>query len=436
MTKLDATHDPARKSWVRSANLGDTDFPIQNLPFGVFRRAEGGARGGVAIGDQILDLAAAADAGLFSGLAGEAAKASAAPKLNDLMALGTRSASALREQSSELLRADGPDRARSERYAERLLVPMREATLELPAAIGAFTDFLCSIYHTGRMGRGNLPPAFKHLPIAYNSRASSVRVSGEAVTRPKGQYRIETGEIRFGPEPWLDFELELAIFIGAGNPLGSPIPIAEAADHIFGYCLLNDWSARGIQRWESQPLGPFLSKSFSTSVSPWIVTADALAPFRAPAFTRDADDPPPMPHLASPADQESGGIDIGLEAYLATPKMRERGLAPPRVTKTKSTALYWTFAQMVAHHASNGCNLRSGDLIASGTESGPTDESRACIAELNDNGSTPVQLGGGETRIWLEDGDEVIFRGRAERPGHIAIGFGECRGRIAPPINS
>jgi fumarylacetoacetase len=354
MALLNATHDPARRSWVDSANRDDGDFPIQNLPWGVFRRGEERPRGGIAIGDRIVDLAAVAAAGLLSGVAAEIAHAASAPTLNDAMALGARAAGALREQLSELLRADGPERARLESRADGFLVPMRDAKLQLPAAIGAFSDFLSSIFHTQRMGRNNLPPSYKYQPIAYNSRASSVRVSGETITRPRGEYRAPDDEIIFGPEAALDFELELAAFIGPGNALGSPIPIGAAADHIFGYCLLNDWSARGIQRWESQPLGPFLGKSFSTSISPWIVTAEALAPFRAPAFQRGASDPPPLPHLSLALDQDEGGFDIALNAYLRTVGMRTRGEAAVRVTRTNASALYWTFAQMVTHHTANG----------------------------------------------------------------------------------
>ncbi|HZT50495.1 MAG TPA: fumarylacetoacetate hydrolase family protein, partial [Stellaceae bacterium] len=322
MAKLNETHDPKRQSWVASANTADTDFPIQNLPFGVFRRGETEARGGVAIGDCIFDLAAAAKAGLFSGAAAEAARAASGPVLNPLFALGNRAASALRAQLSDLLRTDSPDRARVERLADRLLVPMREAALQLPGRIGNYTDFLCSKFHSGRMASATgLPDAFAYMPIAYHSRASSVVVSGTPVRRPNGQYRAD-GAVRFGPEPWQDYELELAVVIAAGNPLGTPLPLDRAADEIFGYCLLNDWSARGIQIWESRPLGPFLGKSQSTTISPWIVTSEALAPFRCPAFARAADEPKPLPHLFSEADQAEGGIDLGMEAFVLTPRMR------------------------------------------------------------------------------------------------------------------
>jgi len=433
MAKLNATHDPLRRSWVESANRGDSDFPIQNLPWGVFSRGAEAPRGGIAIGDRIVDLKVASGAGLFSGAAAEIAHAASGPTLNDAMAMGARAAGALREQLSELLRAGGLEAARLEPRADTFLVPMTEARLHLPAAIGAFSDFLSSIFHTMRMGRSTVPPSYKYQPIAYNSRASSVRIAGETIVRPKGEFRGEGDAILYGPEAALDFELELAAFIGPGNALGAPIGIAQAADHIFGYCLLNDWSARGIQRWESQPLGPFSGKSFSTSISPWIVTAEALAPFRAPAFARDAGDPAPFPHLSHGTDLEEGGFDIVLDAYWRTAAMRANGAAPTQVTHTNATALYWTFAQMVTYHTANGCNLRPGDLLASGTVSGPTDDSRACIAELNTGATMPLTIGD-EQRLWLADGDEAIFRGRAERAGHVAIGFGECSGVIGPAV--
>lgn len=429
MAALNDTHDPARRSWVESANAPDTDFPIQNLPLGIFRHGSETARGGMAIGDQILEIGAALDAGLFSGNAGDAARAARGPTLNPLMALGNGAASALRGAVSDLLVSSAPGRA-------DLLVPMAEAAMALPAAIGSFTDFLCSWHHTVRMfPPGQVPQSFKALPIAYHSRASSVRVSGEAVVRPNGQYRTGEDALFFGPEPRQDFELELGAFIGPGNPLGRPIPIDEAGGRLFGYCLLNDWSARSIQGWEMFPLGPFLSKSLSTSISPWVVTAEAMDPFRAPAQARDPGDEP-LPYLSSEDDRAEGGMDLAMEAYLLTPRMREAGTAPERITATNFQHCYWTFAQMVAHHASNGCNLEPGDLLGSGTMSGPTDETRACIAELTGRGIRPLSLPGGETRSWLEDGDEVIFRARAARDGFVSIGLGECRGRIepAPPL--
>ena len=435
MATLNATHDPARRSWVESANRPDADFPIQNLPFGIFRN-DGLARGGVAIGDRIFDLQAGLDAGLFSGAAERAARAGAASRLNALMALGNGPAGALRARLSDLLRADGPERAKVEGMADRLLVPMAAATMELPVHVGNFTDFLTSSYHTERGGRVSrpdnpLPVNFKHLPIAYHSRASSVRLSGEPVRRPNGQSRSGDSVV-FGPSKTLDFELELAAFIGPGNALGTPIPLAAVPRQIFGYALLNDWSARDIQRWETTPLGPFLGKSFSTTISPWVVTQEALAPFRAPAFTRAAGDPAPLPYLQDKTDAEEGGLDLAMEAYYLTPRMREAKLAPARVTASNVRHLYWTLGQMITHHASNGCNLQPGDIIGSGTVSGPTDESRACLNELSVNGTQSFALPGGDSRRYLEDGDEVIFRARASRAGHVSIGFGECRGRIEP----
>lgn len=441
MTALDETHDPARRSWVESANAPGGDFPIQNLPHGVFRTARRRPRGGVAIGGMILDMQAAVEAGLFVGVPAEAARAAAEPTLNRLMAMGNAAAAALRARLSDLLRADHPDAAWHAALAPRILVPMAEAELLLPAEIGAFTDFFTSEHHTARGAKARnpnatelLPPAFKSLPIAYNSRASSVRISGEAVRRPNGQYPRADGSVQFGPCAAQDFELELGVFVGPGNPIGTPIPLRAAPDHLFGYCLVNDWSARDIQRWESNPLGPFLSKSLSTSISPWVVTAAALAPFRCEGPARAAGDPPLLPYLDHPTDRAAGGFDIDLDAFILTPAMREAGAAPARIVETNFQHMAWTMGQMLTHAASNGCNLRPGDLIASGTASGPTDESRACLSEIT-RGRDAITLPNGETRIWLEDGDEVIFRGRAARPGHVAIGFGECRGVIAPAVD-
>jgi fumarylacetoacetase len=427
--ELNSTHDPSRRSWVPSANQPDTDFPIQNLPFGIFRES-GIARGGVAIGDRIFDLAAALQLGLFSGEAEVAARAASGDSLNPLMALGSRAASLLRARMSDLLRIEGPERARTESRANRLLVPMSSAEMLLPAGIGDFTDFVCSTFHAQRVVRkpldSPLAPALCYMPVAYHGRASSVRMSGEPVRRPHGQFKDEEGVVQFGPSRALDFELELGAFIGAGNSLGSPIPIESASSHIFGYCLLNDWSARDIQFWESM-LGPFLSKSLSTTISPWVVTAEALAPFRAPIFTPSQPDfPAPLPYLENKADRAEGGIDIELETLITTRKMRDSGEQPARIVATNFKYAYWSFAQMVAHHASNGCNLQTGDLLGSGTVSGPTDESRACLLEHTE----PIHLPNGETRQYLQDEDEVVFTARARRPGYVSLGFGECRARI------
>jgi fumarylacetoacetase len=427
--KLNETHDPSRRSWVRSANLPESDFPIQNLPFGIFRDS-GIVRGGVAIGDSIFDLTAALHLGLFSGEAESAARAASGDSLNPLMALGPRNASILRARISDLLRLDAPEQARVEPNANRVLIPMSSVEMLLPARIGDFTDFVCSTFHAQRVVRkpldSQLAPALCCMPVAYHGRASSVRMSGEPVQRPRGQFKDADGVVQFGPSRALDFELEIGAFVGEGNSLGSPIPIEAASSHIFGYCLLNDWSARDVQFWESM-LGPFLSKSLSTTISPWVVTAEALAPFRAPVFAPlQPDFPRPLPYLHSQADRVEGGADVELEAFISTQRIRESGESPARIVVTNFKYAYWSFAQMIAHHTSNGCNLRPGDLLGSGTVSGPTDESRACLLEHTE----PLQLPDGEARQYLQDGDEVVFKARAQRQGYVSIGFGECRARI------
>jgi fumarylacetoacetase len=432
--RLNDTHDPARRSWVESANRPDGDFPIQNLPFGIFRHGSVPPRGGVAIGDKIVDLAACLAAELFAGDAAEAARACTGPTLNPLMGLPPRFASSLRARLSELLRADGAERDVVEKQADKLLVPMADCVMEMPIAAGSLTDFLCSIHHSRRMANGQLPEAFHHLPISHHARATSLRVGGTPVIRPNGQFKAPDGTIKFGSEPSLDFELEMAICIGRGNKLGEPIPLSETPEQIFGYCLLNDWSARGIQSWESRPLGPVLGKSFMTSIAPWIVTSEALAPFRTAAQRREPGAPALFTHLLDAADQESGNLDVAMSTSLVTPRMREEKAAPAVIVRTNLRDMYWTFPQMVAHHTSNGCNLQTGDLLGSGTVSGAADDARACLAELTVRGTEPVKLPNGETRAWLQDGDEVILRARAERPGHVAIGFGECRGRVEPAI--
>lgn len=432
--QINETHRADLRSWVESANDPATDFPIQNLPYGVFRRSGEVPRIGVAIGDHILDLQAAINANLFQGGAEESARLVTGSSLNRLMAAGPKVQSALRKRISEILAADGRGRAQIERLAGSLLVPMHEVEMKLPASIGSFTDFLTSIYHTERGGRvtrpdNPIPAPFRHLPIAYNGRATSVRASGEPVRRPNGQWRTADGQVKFGPCEQQDFELEVGVFVGPGNELGQPIAIDDAPAHMFGFCLVNDWSARDIQRWESA-LGPFLSKSLSTTISCWVVTAEAMAPFHAPAFPRPAGDPQPLPYLHSAADQASGGLDLDLEAYLLTPRMRREDAAPARIAHTNFVHMYWTFAQMLTHHMSNGCNLQPGDLLGSGTTSGPLDENRACLSEITSRGTHSFTLPNGESRVWLEDGDEVIFKARAQRDGFVSIGFGECRGRI------
>ncbi len=427
MMKLNDTHDPDRRSWVASANRPGTDFPIQNLPLGIFSDARGGARGGIAIGELILDLAAAVGSGLFRGDSEEAARAAMGSELNPLMALGNDAASTLRAAASDLLTEDSAARA----AAEPCLVPMTEATMALPAKIGSFTDFLCSYDHTIRMSpNGATPPAFDRIPIAYHGRATTVSVSGTPLVRPRGQFAGPDGAVAFGPEPAQDFELELGIFVGRGNAMGAPIPIDEAHAHVFGYCLLNDWSARGIQFFESTPLGPFLGKSMMTSISPWIVTAEALAPFAAPARKRAPGKEPPE-HLTDAGDQAGGSLDFAMFADWSTEAMRGRGAPAETVVATDFRDIYWTPAQMLCHHASNGCQLQPGGLFGSGTVSGAAEGSRACLAEITGKGTRTVAIGG-ETRTWLEDGDEISFRARAERAGDAAIGFGVCRGIVVP----
>jgi fumarylacetoacetase len=391
-------------------------------------------RAGVALGDSVIDLSAALTAGLLADDAAVAVRATQSGQLNELMALDARYAAALRAQLSDLFRGDSPLDRRAQVIEKNVLLAMDKVSMELPCSIGDYTDFLTSLYHTERHGRFKglkdpLPPAFKSLPVAYHSRASSIRVSGTEVVRPHGQYKDAEGQVRFGPAPMLDFELELAAFVARGNALTQPIRIDAARDYIFGYCLLNDWSAKSIQWWE-QVLGPFLGKSFITSISPWIVTEEALLPFRLPAPRRPEGDPAPLPHLNGEIDQAEGGIDIALEAWLSTSSQRQGGQSPVRITQTHLQNLYWTFGQMLAHHASNGCNLRPGDLIGSGTISGESDISRACLTELTNAGKDPLPAGNGEFRTELQDGDEIILRARAARDGAVTIGFGECRGRV------
>jgi len=419
---MNATHDPRLRSWVASANQPGADFPIQNLPFGVFRGPRPAIRAGigVAIGDQILDLNACAQAGWISP---EFRQAAAAASLNSLMEMEPADLSSLRQQLSGLLRT-GSEPVKS------LLVPMRGAVMQLPVEIGDYTDFYASIFHATNVGKLFRPddpllPNYKYVPVGYHGRASSIMVSGHAVRRPHGQRKDANAEApAFGPSRSLDYEVEAGFFVGRGNRLGEPIPIAAAASHVFGACLVNDWSARDIQAWEYQPLGPFLGKNFATTISPWAVTMEALEPFRVPAFARAAGDPDPLPYLDSPVERQHGGIDITLEVYLGTT------LGTTRLSRATARNLYWTIGQLLAHHASNGCNLRTGDLLASGTVSGPEPDERGCLLELTRRGAEPIQLTDGTFRKFLEDGDEVIIRGYCERPGFARIGFGECRGVV------
>ncbi len=431
---LNDTHNPDLRSWVESANAPATDFPIQNLPFGVFRRKGSNEvpRVGIAIGDVVLDVSVCRRAGLFSGLASDAAAVCEEPSLNTLMSLGHSVWSALRRSVSELLEENSKDRGR----VQSALVPMNGVELMLPAAIGDFTDFYASIFHAtnvGSMFRPTNPllPNYKYVPIGYHGRSSSIVVSGEPVHRPGGQLKDEKDEVPiFGPSRRLDYELEVGAFVGPGNRMGEPINIRKAEEHIFGICILNDWSARDIQTWEYQPLGPFLAKNFASTVSPWIVTMEALAPFRAPAFSRPAGDPPPLSYLSSQDDQQNGGINLTLEVYLSSKHMRDKSIPPVLLSRGNFKEMYWTFAQMLTHHASNGCNLRPGDLLGSGTVSGPTNNSRGCMLELASRGSEPIELPTGERRVFLQDGDEVIMRGYCEKEGATRIGLGECKGIV------
>ena len=435
MALLNETHDPALRSWVASANAAGNDFPIQNLPFAVFRRqgALEAFRGGVAIGDQILDLAAAAATDVFSAEAAPAVHAGARDKLNDLMALGQPSWRALRLALSRALR----EGAAEESQLAACLLPQSEAEYGVPARIGDYTDFYTSVHHATNIGRQFRPdnpllPNYKWVPIGYHGRASSIGVSGQSFHRPVGQ-TLPPGAAQpvFGPSQRLDIELELGIFVGSGNALGEPVAMAEAENHVFGICLLNDWSARDIQAWEYQPLGPFLSKNFATTISPWIVTLEALAPYRV-AFTRPEADPQPMPYLDSEANRQQGALDIQLQVGLLTPTMREAGQGDATICRTSYRHAYWTVAQMVTHHTVNGCNLQPGDLFGSGTLSGPTLDQAGALIELTTGGKHPLALPNGEARTYLEDGDAVVIRGWCEKAGAARIGFGECRGTVLP----
>jgi fumarylacetoacetase len=437
---VDETHDPTRISWVESAQ-GHPDFPIQNLPFGVFHRRDdtddpAPARVGMAIGDFVLDLTACHDEGWFTGPAELAGAALAQPTLNALLRLGPETWTALRRQASALLASDSPAYRANRRVGDHILVPMAEAELRLPLAVGDYTDFYASVHHAtnvGGMFRPDNPllPNYKWVPIGYHGRASSLVPSGTPVARPSGQLKDAKSDApSFGPTRSLDYEMELGFVVASGNPLGTPVPIAEAETHLFGLCLVNDWSARDVQSWEYQPLGPFLAKNFATTVSHWIVTLDALEPFRVPAAARPPGDPRPLPYLTDAHDQAHGGFDVTVEVWLTSARMRAEGIAPLRLSRARAADLYWTPAQLLAHHTSNGCNLQPGDLFASGTISGPDRENRGCLLELTWRGAEPLTLPTGEQRAFLEDGDEVIMRGYAEREGAVRVGFGACRGVV------
>lgn len=439
ITEINETHDPKLKSWVESANAPATDFPIQNLPFCSFwESAEAEfSRLGVAIGSQIFDLAAAAKRGILGDDFFTVFRETEDWDLSGyLEMLGPEFLARLRRTVSQIL----CDSAAQDviRKASECLVPMSDVDPEIPFSIGDYTDFYCSIFHAtnvGSMFRPDNPllPNYKYVPIGYHGRASSIVISGTEIKRPRGQNRSDPEKPPiFIPCRNLDYEMELGFYVGRGNELGAPIPIGEAADHIFGFCLVNDWSARDVQAWEYQPLGPFLAKNFATTVSPFVVTMEALAPFHAAAFEREKDDPQPLEYLFDERDQKFGGLDINLEVYVQTEKMRSENIKPFLLSRSNTKDLYWTVGQMLAHHSSNGCNLQASDLIASGTVSGRGKNERGCLLELTWRGTEPIMLPSGEQRRFLEDGDEVIMKGFCEREGFRRIGFGECRGRIIP----
>lgn len=422
----DETHDPSRVSWVQGAGSG-SDFPVQNLPLGIFSEAKGLRRPGVAIGDYILDLAAAADF-----LDEDWREDLSQPVLNAWLSRGPEAHRALRHRLFELLT--------DERYRDDLevsLIGQSEVRMHVPCLIGDYTDFYVGIHHATNVGKQFRPdnpllPNYKYVPIGYHGRASSVRASGEPVIRPKGQRKPPDSDVPdYGPSRRLDYELELGIWVGRGNELGQPIPIGEARRHIAGYCLLNDWSARDLQAWEYQPLGPFLAKNFLTSVSPWIVSADALAPFRSPMPPRPEGDPEPLPYLSDAEDRQSGALSIELQVTLTTERMRASGAEPFVLSRGRTdAAMYWSAAQIVAHHSSNGCNLQPGDLIGTGTLSTDSDQGLGSLLEISRGGKQPVQLPNGETRSFLEDGDEICLKAWCERDGAVRIGLGECVGRV------
>jgi fumarylacetoacetase len=424
MSRIDATHDPALRSWVESA-AGHAEFPIQNLPLGIFSRTGEKLRPGVAIGDRVLDLCA-----ITPLLPPEIEPALASDRLNDLIALAPTARTGLRRTLSSLL-CDAAHRLKVAPH----LHDASECMLHLPVQIGDYTDFYVGIHHATNVGRQFRPdnpllPNYKYIPIGYHGRSSSVRASGAAVRRPHGQIKAADAPPSFERTRRLDYEVEIGVWIGRGNPLGEPIGIAEADSHVAGLSLLNDWSARDIQAWEYQPLGPFLSKSFLTTVSPWIVTSEALAPFRVPQPARPGGDPKPLDYLWSEQDQARGAYAITLEASIRTASMRESGMAAHRLSRACTTALYWTVAQMIAHHTSNGCNLRPGDLLGTGTISEPVNTGFGSLLEITEGGRRPITLPSGETRCFLEDGDEVSFSAHACAPGFTTIGFGSCCGIV------
>jgi len=431
---LDHTHDPAARSWLASAN-GHTHFPIQNLPLGTFHPGDGAFRPGVAIGEAILDLRAAAQRGWLP--------ASLAPlvggtDIRPILAAGSQAMRSLRHAVFAIL-VEGSAMAGD---AETILHPAGECRLALPARPGDYTDFYAGIVHATNVGsllrpENPLLPNYKYVPIGYHGRTSTLCVSGVPARRPNGQLKAAQDIApRFAPSQRIDYEVELGLWIGEGNHLGEPIPVAEAGDHLAGITLFNDWSARDIQAWEYQPLGPFLAKNFASTVSPWLVTADALEPFRIAQPPRPEGDPAPLPYLADAADQARGAFDISVSVAVRTAGMRRDGRDPTVVGRTNARHMYWTPAQLIAHHSSNGCKLEPGDLLGTGTISAPEKGGFGSLMEITRGGQEPFDPGDGSSRTFLEDGDEVVMTGTCRREGFVSIGFGECRAIIipAPPL--
>ncbi|AIJ48668.1 fumarylacetoacetase [Comamonas testosteroni TK102] len=431
---LNETHDAGLQSWVASANTGSSDFPIQNLPFAVFRRKNSSEafRGGVAIGDQVLDMAAVRDAKALDADVQAQVAAAAQGQLNSLMAMGPEAWSALRLALSRALRAG----AAREAALKACLVPQADVEYSVPAQVGDYTDFYTSVHHATNVGKlfrptNPLMENYKWVPIGYHGRASSIRISGVDFKRPNGQLKAPDVDPVLKPCNRLDYELEMGIYAGTANAWGEAVDIEDADRHIFGLCLLNDWSARDVQAWEYQPLGPFLSKNFATSISPWIVTLEALEPYRT-AFVRPSDDPQPLPYLSSEANSQRGALDVQLTVAIQTEKMRAEGKAAEQITRTSYRHAYWTMAQLIAHHTVNGCDLQPGDLLGTGTLSGPTMDQAGALLEITEGGKKPLSLSNGETRTFLLDGDAVVFTGWCEKPGAARIGFGECRATVLP----
>ena len=432
---LDFSHDVSLRSWVESANLPECDFPIQNLPLGVFRRAgsQEGFRPGVAIGEQIVDLLAMRDAGLLPPDVAASLSGCEHGELNAFMAQGRAARVALRHTLSRSLSEGSVQQA----VLQTVLFPQADAHYAVPCRINDYTDFYTGIHHAtavGKLFRPDEPllPNYKWVPIGYHGRSSSIGVSGQTFARPRGQTKGPNEAVPLlRPSHRLDYELELGVLIGQGNALGEPIPMAKAEDHAFGLVLLNDWSARDIQAWEYQPLGPFLAKNFATTISPWIVTMEALAPFRLP-FTRVEGDPQPLAYLDCEANRLAGNIDVSLQVLIQTEAMRDACLPPQRLSQSSYRDAYWTMAQMITHHTVNGCNLQAGDLLGSGTQSGKKPEQAGSLLELTAGGKNPLTLGNGENRTFLEDGDAIMLRGHCERNGFRRIGFGDCRGQVLP----